>query len=185
MKNLIYVGIFLVSGALFAQDKPRSMSETTEVKTVKVNNGEEVVENKVKVTTREEKEIRLDKEDDGQVNQDMVLHNDKTVTKTIEIDNDNDPFYDSEIKLVTYVNDGNEYSFVKSTNGFTVSMNDSNTKYGNAMRSTIDGNYYIFNNKDYSGIGYFDNDESFVVEYYDNDSNSLITKKYLTVKADK
>jgi ribosomal protein S4E len=185
MKNLLYVGIFLVSGALFAQEKPRSMSETTEVKTVKVNNGKEVVENKVKVTTREEKEIRLDEDDAGHVNQDMVLNNDKTIIKTIEIDNDSDPFYDSKIELVTYVNDGEEYSFVRNTNGFTVSMNDSNKKYGNAVRSTLDGRYYIFNNVEFSGIGYFDDEGSFVVEYYNNDENSLITKKYLTVNADK
>lgn len=184
MKNLLYVGLFLISGALFAQEKPKNMSEETEVRTVKINNGEEVVENKVKVTTRTEKKVELDKADAGQVNQDMVIKN-KTIKKTIEIDNDNDPFYDSEIELVTYVNDGEEYSFVRNTNGFIVSMNDTNKTYGNAMRSTLDGRYYIFNNKDYSGIGYFDNDGSFVVEYYDNDSNSLITKKYLTVKADK
>lgn len=184
MKNLLYAGLFLISGALFAQEKPKNMSEETEVKTVKINNGEKVVENKVKVTTRTEKKVELDKADAGQVNQDMVVR-DKTVKKTIAIDNDNDPFYDSEIELVTYVNDGKEYSFVRNKNGFTVAMKDSKMKYGNAMKSTLDGRYYIFNNKDYSGIGYFDQDESFVVEYYDNNSNTLITKKYLTIKADK
>ncbi|WP_104733740.1 hypothetical protein [Hanstruepera ponticola] len=185
MKNLIYISIFLISANFYAQDKPRSMSETTEVKTVKVNNGEEVVENKIKVTTREEKKVKLDKADADKVNQARVMNSDKMVTKTIEIDNDNDPFYDSEIELVSYIQNGKEYNFVKNANGFTVTKKNAKGEYANAMRSTLDGRYYIFNNKEYSGIGYFDGDGSFVVEYYDNDSNSLLTTKFMSIKTPK
>lgn len=185
MKNLIYIGIFLFSVSFYAQDKPRSMSETTEVKTVKIDNGKEVVENKVKVTTREEKSIKLDKNDAGKVNQDMMVDNDKTVTKTIQIDNDNDPFYDSEIELVTYVRDNREYSFIKNSNGFSVTAKSSKKNFGTAFRSSLNDNYYIFNNSDYSGVGYFDKNGNFIIEYYDTDSNSLMTTKFMTVKESK
>ena len=185
MKYLIYISIFFVSMSFYAQDKPRSMSETTEVKTVKIDNGKEVVENKVKVTTKEEKSIKLDKKDAGKVNQDMVVDNDKTITKTIEIDNDSDPFYDSEIELVTYFKDDKEYSFIKNTNGFSVTAKRSEENVGKAYRSNLNSNYYIFNNSDYSGVGYFDGGGNFVIEYYDTDSNSLLTTKFVTLKASK
>ncbi|WP_223034451.1 hypothetical protein [Hanstruepera marina] len=185
MKNLIYISVFLISGALFAQEKPKDMSETTEVKTVKINNGEKVVENKIKVTTKEEKKIKLDKADAGKVNQDMVIHDDKTVTKTIAIDNDNDPFYDSEIELVTYIRNGKEYDFIKKSNGFSVTSNSSKSVFGNALKTSLDDRYYIFNNKDYSGIGYFTDEGNFVIEYYDTESNSLMTTKFMTLKSSK
>lgn len=185
MKNLIYTGIFLITGVMFAQEKPRSMTETTEVKTVKIDNGQEVVKNKVKVTTREEKQIKLDKDDAGKVNQDRVIHDDKKVVKTIEIDNDNDPFYDSEIELVTYVRDGEEYSFVKNANGFDVSGSSNNKNFGNATRSSIDDKYYLFNNEDYSGIGYFDDDGNFNIEYFDRSTNAIMISKFLSSNASK
>lgn len=185
MKTILYICAFMLVANLNAQEKSKNMSETTEVKTVKVNNGKEVVEKKVKVTTKKEKEVALDKADAGKVNQDMVVGKNQKVTKIIEIDNDNDPFYDSEMEIVTYVKDGEEFSFVKNTEGFSVSAKGTKKPYGNAVRSSLDDRYYIFNNKDYSGVGYFDNNGNFVVEYYNNETNSLITTKYVTITSSK
>ena len=182
MKKIAYLSIFLITGFAFSQEKPRSMSETTETKTVKVNNGKEVIENKVKVTTREEKEIKLDKKDAGKVDQDMVIDDEKKVVREIEIDNDKDPFYDSKLEMVTYVRDGKEYSFVRNESGFDVSATESDEMYGNAFRSNYNKNYYIFNSNENSGVGYFNKKGNFVIEYYSPENKKVMTKEFVNNK---
>ena len=182
MKQLTYLSIFLISGIMFAQEKSRDMSEKTEVKTVKINNGKEVIENKVKVTTREEKEIKLNEKDAGKVNQDMVIDNDKKVIREVEIDNDSDPFYDTKLKMVTYTQNDQEYSFIRNESGFNVSAAESDEMYGNAYKSNIRKNYYIFNSEKDSGIGYFNSKGNFVIEYYSKENQKLMSKEFVNIK---
>src|SRR5690606_13561476 len=120
MKHVIYIAVFLVPTVFFAQEKPTNVSEETTTKTVTVDDGREVVEKKVKVTTREEQQIKLAESDKHKVNQDVVDSPSK-VTQTIEVDNDMDPFFDSKTKSVHYTYNDDNYIFKRNDNGFIVS----------------------------------------------------------------
>ncbi|WP_417889800.1 hypothetical protein [Xanthomarina gelatinilytica] len=178
MKHLIYIAAFLVPTVFFAQEKPTNVSEETTTKTVTVDDGREVVEKKVKVTKREEQQIKLAESDKHKVNQDVVDSPSK-VTQTIEVDNDMDPFYDSKTKSVYYTYNDDNYIFKRNDNGFIVSEvgADAGMKYGHGM-STSRANNYVFSSKDYNGIGYFDANNNFIVEYYDADSNTIVKKVF-------
>jgi hypothetical protein len=182
MKNLLYIAAFLVPTVFYAQDKPQNVSEETTTKTVTVDDGREVVEKKVKVTTREEQKIKLAESDKNKVNQDIVDSPSK-VTQTVEVDNDMDPFYDSKSKSVYYTYNDDKYLFKKNDKGFIVSEvgADFGMKYGHGMR-TSRANNYVFTSNDYNGIGYFDTNNNFIVEYYDAENNAIVKKVFKTTK---
>ncbi|MBP93931.1 hypothetical protein SAMN04487989_102348 [Bizionia echini] len=182
MKTLIYVGLFLISGTLFAQEKARDMSQETETKTITTDNGREVTQKKVKVTTTEKSEVKLSKADANKINQERIVEGaDKKVTQTIEIDNDMDPFYDSKIEHINYQKDGKNYKFVKTTNGFDVSFMKSGDEYGRAIKN-LESRKYEFKTADFSGVGYFDNEGNFVLDYYDKETGTYVTKKFVSLK---
>ncbi|MGB1309235.1 MAG: hypothetical protein ACPG6B_10010 [Oceanihabitans sp.] len=41
---------------------------------------------------------------------------------------------------------------------------------------------YIFTTDNYTGVGYFDKNKTFVIEYYDGESDGLITKEFKITK---
>ena len=139
MKNLLYVIAFLVPTVFFAQEKPKNVSEETTTKTITVDDGKEVVEKQVKVTTREEQQVELAESDKNKVNQQVVPSPSK-VTQTVEVDVevDDDPYYDSISESVFYTYDNDNYVFKKNNNGFLVSETDSDVnKYGMVYMSCI------------------------------------------------
>ncbi|WP_431134176.1 hypothetical protein [Psychroserpens mesophilus] len=177
MKNLIYAfSLLMVTGA-YAQNKPVDKVEETKTKTIKVKKDGEVVENKVKVTTTKEQQVKTKAEKNSTINNDRVFPKVK-VTKTVSVDNDNDPFYDSTDKIEYYTNEDGKYLFTSNKKGFTMSDAQNNT-IGFAARST-NNQYYILNMNNYSGVGYFNNDGNFVVEYYNSDLEMLVNKEFKT-----
>ncbi|OBX24112.1 hypothetical protein BAA08_01890 [Bizionia sp. APA-3] len=182
MKKLVYIGLFLISGIVFAQEKSRDKMTKTETKTITVDDGQNVTQKKVKVTTTEEGEVKLSDDDANKVNQERIVNGtDKKVTQTIEIDNDMDPFYESKMETVNYQKDGKDYKFVKTSNGFDVSAIKPNMEYGRAIKN-VESRKYEFKTSDFSGVGYFDSDGNFVLEYYDKETKEYVTKKFMSLK---
>ncbi|MCX7549548.1 hypothetical protein [Xanthomarina sp. F2636L] len=182
MKHIIYITAFLIPMAFMAQEKPKNVSEETTTRTITVDDGKEVVEKKVKVTTREEQKIELAESDKNKVNQ-AIVDSPAKVTQTVQIDDDMDPFYDSETQSIHYSFNDEKYLFKRNNEGFLVSEIGSTTKdnYGHVM-NTSRSNNYVFKSTDYNGIGYFDSNNNFIVEYYDADSNTIVKKVFTLSK---
>lgn len=177
MKHLIYAfSLLMVTGA-YAQNKPVDKVEETKTKTIKVKKDGKIVENKVKVTTTKEQSVITQKKDNSTINNTRVFPEVK-VTKTISIDNDNDPFYEATDKIVYYTDDDGTYLFTSNKKGFTMSDAQQNS-IGYAARSS-NNQYYILNMNNYSGVGYFNNEGYFVVEYYNSDLERLVVKEFKT-----
>jgi hypothetical protein len=182
MKNVIYICLFLFVGNVFSQEKPKNISEVEKIKTTKVNNGEGIVEKKIKVTTREEQAIEFDEKDKNKTDKD-IIESPVKVKKTIEIDNDNDRLYDSMVEIGYYEFEGNRYNFRKMNNGFLVSSDnkENSNSFGNIERFNKE-NHYLFRNAETTGIGYFNNEGNFIIEYYDKKSGELVSKEFMSIK---
>ena len=177
MKYLIYIFSLLLITGVYAQDKPVDKVEETKTKTVKVNKDGEIVENKVKVTTSKTQKVMTTPKDSSTINNNRVFPKVK-VTKTISVDNDNDPFYDTTDKVIYYTDGNGKYLFTSNKKGFTMRDAESNN-IGYAARST-NNEYYILTMDNYSGVGYFNDEGNFVVEYYNADLEMLVTKEFKT-----
>jgi hypothetical protein len=169
---------FLVPTVFFAQEKPKDVSEETTTKTRTVVEDGELVEKKMKVTTRNEQDIVLKDSKNSKENKD-VFARPSTITQTVEIDNDKDPYYDSISETVSYSYNNEDYVFKKSNNGFLVAGTDSDvqTDFGRFI-ITNRSNNYVFTSDDYNGIGYFNANNDFVVEYYDAAKNEIVKKVF-------
>ncbi|MFD2550897.1 hypothetical protein ACFSQP_03615 [Bizionia sediminis] len=178
MKTLIYMSLFMCSGFLLAQEDDRDKQKETTTKTVTINNGEKTIENKVKITTTKSANVKLAESDKHKINQKRLDATNTKISKTIALDVDNDPFYDSKIKMVRLKQNGKIYNFVKSTSGFQVMDAATNTKFGTAKSSNEAGRYQ-FKTAHYTGIGYFNSSGDFVIEYYDKASNRLLTRTFI------
>src|SRR5690554_6218211 len=55
MKNVLYIVVLMFTTVIFAQNKPKNVSEETTTKTIKVDDGSQVLEQKVRITTREDR----------------------------------------------------------------------------------------------------------------------------------
>ncbi|HLV39547.1 hypothetical protein [Xanthomarina sp.] len=182
MKNVLYIAVFMFTTVFFAQNKPKNVSEETTTKTITIDDGQEVTEQKVKITTREEQKIELDESEKNNVNQDIVASPTK-VTQTIEIDTEMDPIYNSKTESIHYNYNDENYVFKKNSKGFMVSelASDSEMDFGNILRTSRANNYY-FTSNDYNGIGYFDTNNNFVIEYYDASKNAIVKKVFTMAK---
>lgn len=174
--------MFFLAGNVFAQEKPKNVSEEVETKTIKVNNGREVVEKKVKVTTTEEQGIIFDEKDKNKIDKD-IIESPVKVKKTIEIDDDKDNSYDSKVEVGYYEFEGRRYHFKKMNNGFLVSTENKQNPndFGNIIRYNKE-NHYLFRNADTIGIGYFNPQGNFVIEYYDKKTGELVSQEFMEIK---
>src|SRR5690606_12732090 len=182
MKTIMYVGVLLLFSSVYAQEKPKNVSEETTVKTVKVNDGKKITETKVKVNTREEQELKLAEADKNKTDQELVTSPVK-VTKTVSIDLDNDPFYDTAYQERAFTFGENNYNFTRNDAGFHILSKkaDASTQIGSAYRSSLK-NYYIFESEGKTGIGYFNSKGNFVVEYHDKGQNGLKVEEYILME---
>lgn len=174
MKTVIYMGLFLFTGTLFAQVQPREVKEEVEVKTVKVKDNEKTSENKVRVVTRETADVELDENDKNKTNQNRLPATTK-VEKMTYVD-ENVLTSETSYKM----GDGN-YVFSPSESGFEMSHTTSNNQsqnIGKSWASSIKG-YYIVEGGPHSGIGYFDQNGNFVTEFYNKDTKKVEVKTYL------
>ncbi len=146
----------------------------TKTKIINVMENGEMVQKKVMIKTTKEQEIKTDPNYEGTIDAPRVFPATK-VSKVIYIDNDEDPFYDSQSELSFYQHDGKTYSFNPTDSGFEIIDKESNMNLANA-RFSNNADVYLLETGDYSGIGYFRNG-MFVIEYYD-DEGTLIVKKF-------
>lgn len=182
MKNLIYICLFLLTGNIWAQEKPKNVSEESTLKTVKTNNGSVIVEKKIKVTTREEQNVEFAIEDEDKRDKDVV-NSPVKVKKTIEIDDDMDNSFESKTEIAYYEFEGKQYNFKKVNNGFSVLVekNETPDNYGNIVKFKRE-NHYLFQNGNETGIGYFNEDGSFTIEYYDKDTRTIRSQEFVLIK---
>ncbi len=179
MKNLAYALAILICGTAMAQEKPTEVKKETEVRTVKYNDGDTTREGKIKVVSKETAHVKLDKTDANKVNQDRVAAT-KKVQTTVMIDNDKDTAYDVLTKETYYINANDEYKFSPDESGFMIALNNQKDEFveiGKAWMTHAPGRY-IVKGEVYDGIGYFNEDGSFVIEYYDEASKSIKSKTY-------
>lgn len=165
MRNLILSLLVVAGTSVYAQtDK---MVTTKVKKETKVNSKGELYTTKVKVKTTKMKDTRMNPNQKHQLNQARVA-SPVTVTKTVMIDNDKDPFYDKATKLKYYKYKGKKYDFSANKNSLLISeiRNNKAVSTTTAVKSKYN-NYYIIYGPEFNGIGYFNKDNDFVVEYYD------------------
>ena len=177
MRKLIYLMSFLMFGVVYSQEKKPidKMEETKTTKTIINKNGEKVSESTVKVTTKKEQEIKTVQRKGNTPDGDKVETPVK-VTKTIQIDSDSDPFFDMTDKKVYYTYNDEKFTFASDEKGFLMTS-PSNTSYGEARKSASN-HFYLMTIKGYPGVGYFNNEGTFVVEYYDKDKDAMIIETY-------
>lgn len=179
MKNLLFIAALLVSGGLFAQEKPTEVKKETEVKTVKTNHGKNTTEKSVKVVTKESANVELDKNDKDKIDQSRVKSTTK-VEQEVYVDNGDAKGYNMLTKETYFVSDGGSYAFSPKENGFGMSMNaenDASVVIGESYASSNEA-YYIVEGEAHSGIGHFNANGDFVVEYYNKDTRQVETKTY-------
>ncbi|WP_452232197.1 hypothetical protein [Lacinutrix sp. MEBiC02595] len=179
MKNLIYIFSVLMCTGIYAQNNnPVDVTDETEVKIVKVKEDGKIIEKKVKVNTVQKQEVKIDPQDRYKLNG-YRIDTPVKVTKTVQVDNDIDPQYDTKTKVTYYKFKDVDYAFVPDEKGFIVSVKkgDENMPFGNARYSARNRSY-IVTTEEYTGVGYFDKDKTFVIEYYDGESDGLITKEF-------
>ena len=164
MKNLILSTIMLTGTILYAQ--------TDKMITTKTNKKTEVTKNgvaystKVKVITEKSKNTQFDSNQKHQLNQNRVA-SPISVTKTVMIDNDMDPFYDKTTQIKYYNFKGKKYGFYVNKNSLLITyrLNNKDINSARAIKSKYN-NYYVINGSDFNGVGYFNKDNDFVIEFY-------------------
>ncbi|HMB63656.1 MAG TPA: hypothetical protein VKN36_11320 [Eudoraea sp.] len=133
--------------------------ETTK-RTYKVNNGMEVIENSVKVTTEINQPMYFEDEDKGKINQDRVK-GPKKVIKTVLIDNDEDDSYEERIVFSYTAEDKTDFTLVTTNDEILVAVEDGeNLKILESESITISGlkdpkESYIFTNNTGENVEFF------------------------------
>ena len=180
MKKLAILFALVISASAFAQEKPKEVKEETEIKTVKIKEGNDTKEHKLKVVTRETANVELDARDRKKVNQDRV-EAPKKVEKKVFVDNDDDNSYDLLSKETYYIIGDEKYRFTPNNNGFDIAFNRDAEKFvkvGKVWATSNDG-YYLLNGQLHNGIGYFDKDGNFTIEYYNKETDKIEVKTYM------
>ncbi|WP_372754960.1 hypothetical protein [Mariniflexile sp.] len=176
MKKLLYASVFLFATSIYAQEPVKNISEESTIKTVKTNNGSEIVEKKIKVTTRQEQGIEFAEKDIDKRDKDVV-NSPVKITKTIEVDGDKGNSYESKTEIAYYEFEGKQYGFKKVDNGFSVLSTTSELPEGNIVKLNK-SNHYIYQNGDDTGVGYFNEDGSFTIEYFDKKTGAITSQTY-------
>ncbi|MBV7268254.1 hypothetical protein [Winogradskyella luteola] len=173
MKYKVFALALVAFIGVQAQEENKDKIVETKTRIINVMEDGEMIQKKVMVKTTKEQEIKTDPNYKGTIDAPRVFPATK-VSKVIYIDNDDDPFYDKETRVTYYKKDGMTYNFNPTNSGFEIVDSKTNKTIGNA-RFSANSEVYILDSKDYSGIGYFDNN-MFVVEYYDDEGTLIIEK---------
>lgn len=166
---------FLIVSSAFAQNAPIETTNETIIKKVKIENQDDVITNKVRVETTKEQLVMTDSSFGSSTNADRVFPKVK-VTKTINIDNDKDPFYDSDAIIQYYILNDDTYEFKTNNKGFTIFKNNMDP-FAMATRSNS-GQFYFLTMEPYTGVGYFDENSNFIVEYFNSETGINITETF-------
>ena len=101
------------------------------------------------------------------------------MTKTISVDTNNNDHFENLSEITYYTFNDKTYGFKSTTSGFVVShtANDTERVFGTA-RLTQNNKVYVITMKDYSGVGYFNLENDFVIEYYDKDKGTMQKRSF-------
>ncbi len=172
MKNLI-IGLLLV-GVITTVNSQTEVVKTTKVeKSQKVDKNGVKYDTKVKVVTEKSQKAKFDPNQKNKLNQ-KIVDSPITVSKTIMVDNDKDPFYDTKTKVIYFKYKDVKYDFLINQNDLliTYKLDDKNITSAKALKS-INNNFYIVEGNDFNGVGYFNNHGDFIIEYKNKKSDKL------------
>jgi len=139
MKNitlkLSILGIFM-AGALSAQQETSMVAsndstvidkkistETTE-KTYKVVSNDKVIKNSVRISTSVNEDMMWEDEDAGKIDRDRVSPDKRRITKTVEIDNDEDDFYDEVITFSYMANVASDFVLISNKDEILIGLDE-------------------------------------------------------------
>lgn len=128
MKRTLLIFTILTVGLLSAQNSNREISEETTQKKYEMYEAGKLVKKSVEIHTSISQEIKFAKEDEGKIDARRII-TPKTITKTVNIDNDTDDDYDEVISF-SYTSDANK-DFVFGTNDNEIFAAIENSKYLN------------------------------------------------------
>lgn len=180
MKTLFYISILLLGTYSFAQTKPVDEMKTTQIKTQTVEEDGKLVTKQVKVVTEKKQEVKTDPSKSGQIDAPMIETPTK-VTKTISVNTNNNGRFKALSKITYYTFNDHVYGLQTTNTGYELSrkVNNKNMPYGTARR-TQNKDIYVITTKHYSGVGYFNQNNDFIIEYYDKDKK-MIQQQSLTL----
>lgn len=168
----------LICSVATAQTEPKDVKEETKTVTTKVDNGNEVVKEKVEYSTKEVQDVRLSESDKNKVNQDRV-DAPVQVTETVKITS-NSPFTESK-QQINYTLDGKKSVFTMINDGFVIS-DPSNSEKTMKAKQSKDNHQFVIEKDGETGIGYFDDNGNFIVQQFDEKTNKLESKTYKLMK---
>ncbi|MBQ0767678.1 MAG: hypothetical protein KBT58_00190 [Bizionia sp.] len=182
MKKIFFIITLVFGSYTFAQTKPVDKMETTQIKTETVNENGALVTKKVKVVTKKEQEVRTAPLKPGEIDAPMIETPTK-VTKTISVDTNNNDHFENVSKISYYTFNNQTYGFKSTNSGFVVSHTSDTTEgiFGTARR-TQNNKVYVITMSDYSGVGYFNPENDFVIEYYDSDKGIMQQRSFKQTK---
>lgn len=172
MKNLI-LGLLTIGSIITVNAQKEVVKSTTVKKNQKITKNGETYNTKVKVITKKEKTARFNPDQKNKLNQDLVASA-VVVEKTIMIDNDKDPYYDTKTKVKYFKYKDVKYSFFIDKDNLLVTykVDDKDITSATALKS-INNNFYIVEGKDFNGTGYFNKHGDFIIEYRNKTSDKI------------
>lgn len=181
MKNLIFSMLFMSS--IIVVNAQSDVIKTTKVKkTPHITENGMAYNTKVKVVTEKSKRTKFNPNQKYDLNQNRV-DSPVTVEKTIMIDNDTDPFYDTKTTVKFFKYKGKKYDFLFGEDNIliTYKLKDKDITSAKAIKS-INNNFYIIEGKDFNGTGYFNKYGDFVIEFINKKTKKVEYKLFETFK---
>jgi len=149
--NYIKTSILLLfTVSIIAQNKPNQVTNEITEKTLKIEKNGAVVENSVKISTEIRQAVMTDNDDKGKVNGDRIFPP-KVVIKTVEIDNDDDQWYDEKIKFSYTTNNRTDLVVVTDKKDIMIAVED-----GDNVTLLENQKMFIPNNTDRTAYIYTD-----------------------------
>ena len=156
IKTSIWSIILLSTVSIIAQNKPNEVTNEVAEKTLKMKKNGAVVENSVKISTEIRQAVMTAAEDKSKVDGDRIFPP-KVVVKTVEIDNDNDQWYDEKIKFSYMTDERTDFTLVSQNNNVMIAIEEGdNVSILENQKMFVpnenDKNPYIYTNEDGSQI---------------------------------
>lgn len=171
---ILFTSCMLSFGIALSQEEPSEILKETEVRQVQFTKQGELHEGTLKLITTQTANVELNEAEKYNLNQSRIPAT-KKIQKTVLLDNDKDAAYDIRTRDVFYVKDDKDYKFSPNDNGFDITYSNKKDTFinlGEAWQTNSPG-IYIIRDKTYNGIGYFSDNDDFVVDYYDKKSNTI------------
>ena len=179
MKSIYLIVVLLFLTTVNAQTDPKKdVMEETKTITKQQHTANGIKESTVEINTRTEQDVKLAEGDKNKLNQERVSVP-VQVTETIKL-TDNTPFTSNKTSM-TYQVDDRICEFRMNENGFTI-LDPENSIPTKVEQSDADVTQFVMNDNGQTGIGYFDEEENFIVQQFDKQSNKIVSKVYTLVK---